>query len=349
MKPRVAINKNDAVFKHSEMWTDGWIQYCEKNEIPFELVDGYRYNIIEKLREFDILVWHPQNFVLSDMLEARSILSSAQKLGLKVFPDYNTSWHFDDKIAETYLLQSVNAPLPKSWMFYLLPECITWLNEEAVFPLVAKLKSGSGSNNVRLLKCKKQAIRYAKRMFLRGFKPSPSMIFKAKSKLQSSPDWKTAKSRLRRIPEFLRTLSRARMLPKEKGYVFFQEFIPNDGYDLKIVVIGNKVSGFARKTRKGDFRASGGGDLIYNNGLINKDIRDIAFRLCDKLKFQCMGFDFVVDNNTGKEYIVEMSFGFSQGALLNVDGYWDRDGILYAEPMNAPEEILKNILGTVSK
>ena len=44
-------------------------------------------------------------------------------MGLKVFPDFNTSWHFDDKIAETYLLQSISAPIPQSYIFYNYEDC----------------------------------------------------------------------------------------------------------------------------------------------------------------------------------------------------------------------------------
>ena len=31
-------------------------------------------------------------------------------------------------------------------------------------------------------------------------------------------------------------------LPREKDYCSFQEFIPNNGFDLKVYVIGDKIS-----------------------------------------------------------------------------------------------------------
>lgn len=343
-KLKVAICKNDKIFKHSESWTNVWAEYCKNNQIHYELIDGYRYDIIEKLKEFDILLWHPQNYVLVDMMEARSILNAAVKMGLEVFPDFNTAWHFDDKIAETYLLQTVNAPLPKSWVFYIEDACIEWLLNEARYPIIAKLRCGSGSNNVKMLETKSEAVRYTKRMFGRGYKAAPSLLYKAKSKAQSSHNWATVKSRIKRIPEFLHTLSRANKFPKERGYVYFQEFIPNDGYDLKVVVIGDKVSGFARNTRKGEFRASGGGDIRYENQLVTAEIRDSALAVNKAIKSQCMGFDYVVDKRTGKGFIVEMCFGFSNDALIQVGGYWHSDGKWHNEPLNASEEVLKNLL-----
>jgi glutathione synthase/RimK-type ligase-like ATP-grasp enzyme len=40
----------------------------------------------------------------------------------------------------------------------------------------------------------------------------------------------------------LRTLNSAKKFPNEKEYVFLQEFIPNNGNDLKIDVVGDKLS-----------------------------------------------------------------------------------------------------------
>ena len=76
------------------------------------------------------------------------------------------------------------------------------------------------------------------------------------------------------------------MFSKEKGYVYFQEFIPNDGFDLKIVVIGDKLSFIGRKIRKDDFRASGGGDLFYDKNLVTQNVISSAFSTNDKLGLQ---------------------------------------------------------------
>jgi glutathione synthase/RimK-type ligase-like ATP-grasp enzyme len=343
-KLKIAICKNDRVFNHSGSWSNEWMAYCKNNGISYEIVDCYLPDIIERLKGFDCLLWHINNYVLQDMMIGRSILYSAKEMGLKIFPDYNTSWHFDDKISETYLLQTINAPIPNSRMFYLPEDCISWLDKDAVFPLVAKLRCGSGSNNVTLLNTKNDAIKYTKRMFKDGFKAYPSIMLKTKSQFLSSGSWQVMKARLKRIPEFLVTLSRAKMFPKERGYVYFQEFIPNDGFDLKIVVIGDKLSFIGRYIRKGDFRASGGGDLFFDKSLVTKSIIATAFYTSDKLGFQCMGYDYVINSKTGKGIIVEISYGFSHTALLQAGGYFDRNGEWHDEPLNAPAEIIRNFL-----
>jgi glutathione synthase/RimK-type ligase-like ATP-grasp enzyme len=342
---KIAIHQNKKQFDHSTSWSYVWIDYCEKHNIEYVIIDCFQYNIIEKLRDYDCLLWHFSNYSYSDMLFARSILNSAKQMGLEVFPDFPDSWYFDDKIAETYLLQSINAPIPESYIFHIYDDVKKWVVQYDKFPIVAKLKSGSGSHNVKLLKSEADIIKYSKRMFRNGFNPSPNIFYKAKSNYNSSKDnKKLMMSRIKRIPEFYRTWKNARKFSHEKDYAFFQEFIKNDGYDLKIAVVGDKLSYIARHIRENDFRASGGGDCYYDRSLITKNIIDSAFQVSDKLNLQCMGYDYVVDSNTGEGKIVEMSYGFSHTALLQAEGYFDRTGVWHNEPMNAPEDVLKNMI-----
>lgn len=345
-KYRVAICRTvDEEIEHSTAWTIPWIEYCQENKIDYEIVNPYDNQIIDKLKKFNCLLWHFGNYIYQDMLFARSILYSAKQLGLDIFPDFHTAWHFDDKVAETYLLQSINAPIPRSQMFYDFSKFSNYVNDNMEFPSVAKLRCGSGSHNVKLLKTKKEALAYGKQMLLRdGYNPAPSLLYKASSNIKSAKNLKTYIARAKRIPEFIRTLRAAKKFANEKLYVFLQEFIPNDGYDLKIVVVGDKLSFFSRDIRRGEFRASGGGSFNYDKTRVPKNVIQSAFKISDELKFQCIGYDYVVDNKTGDGKVIEISYGFSHAALLAAGGYFDRQGDWHSEPMNAPKELLKNIL-----
>lgn len=341
---RVAIHKNDSMFKHSTTWNNPWIEYCDNNKIDYSIVNCFDNDILKTLNNYDVLLWHFNNYTLQDMLFARSILNSAKNKGLKVFPDFSTSWHFDDKVAETYLLQSVEAPIPESWIFYTYDSCKKWIHDENPTPIIAKLRCGSGASNVKLFEDNQSLTKYAKQMFGNGFKTAPSVLYKTKSNVKSAKDWETIIKRFKRIPDFVKTMKNAQEFPMEKGYTFFQEFIPNNGFDLKIVVIGEKLSFIARNVRKGDFRASGGGDIYFDKSLVTKDIIQSAFEISDQLNFQCMGYDYVVDTRTNKGKIVEISYGFSHTALILAGGYWDRNGVWFEEPLNAPDEVIKNIM-----
>lgn len=340
---KIAILFDDNEKLHSTNWSNAWIEFCKINTIEYQTINPFQNEINNILLSFDVVLWHFGNYSFKDMLIAKNILFPMEKLGKKVFPSINDAWHFDDKLAETYLLQAIKAPVPKSYYFYSLEDVnknIGKLN----FPVVAKLRNGSGSHNVKLLKSKQELLVYSKRMFTIGISSVPSLLYKASSNFKSSKNLNTFIKRLKRIPEFLKSLSSAKKFNLERGYVYLQEFIPNEGFDLKIVVVGDKLSFIGRNIRKGEFRASGGGDLFYAKEHITMDVINSAFKTNETLGFLCMGYDYVIDSKSKVGYIIEMSYGFSHEALLNANGYFDRKGKWHAEPVNVPHEILKNII-----
>lgn len=341
---RIAIHSNPDIFDHYSSWNKPWIEYCEKNKLDYELVDCYDYDIIEKLKNFDILLWHVFGNVIQDISFARSILYTAKNMGVKVFPDFDESWHFEDKVSETYILQSVDAPIPKTWMFFTESKLLSWIHNSGQFPVVAKLKSGAGSNNVTLINNANELKRYGRKMFSTGVSSSSKFTYKAISQVKSSKNINDIKSKLKKIPQYINKRRLSKQLPREKGYVYFQEFLPNYGYDLKVIVVGDKLSFVGRKIRKNDFRASGGGNLFYEKEILTNDIIKTAFKISDTLNFQCMGYDFVIDSRDKKAKIIEISYGFSHTAQLDLGGYFDREGIWHNEPLNAPVEILKNLI-----
>ena len=349
MKP-VGICINLLARQRKERWELAQIEeYLQHNDIPFEYVDCYRFDIVDVLPRYSVLFWHYDNYVNADQMEAQHILDIAESLGVRTYPDHYTGWHFDDKIAEMYAFQSVKAPIPASWVFYEKDKCHDWLKHEANYPLVAKLRRGSGSNNVKLLKTPREAVRYASRMFGRGYSPAQSLLYKSYSKIQSTHDWATFISRFKRIPDFLSARMFGRGMPDERGYCYFQEFVPNDGFDLKVVVVNGKCSFLVRKVRKGSFKASGGGDCFYDRTFITDEMIRTAFEVSENLKMQSVGFDFVVDKRSGSCKIIEMCYGFDNEALYNCKGYYDRDLQWHDEPLNVPVEILKMLLTKVKE
>ncbi|MAN58584.1 MAG: hypothetical protein CMC08_01960 [Flavobacteriaceae bacterium] len=329
---------------HSGNWTGPWVEYCKRHSLVYQIVDPTDLNIIQKAKTFDVCLWHFSGYNYTEMQLAPSILHSLEHIGKLVFPNFNDSWHFDDKIAQMYLLQNIDAPIPQSYVFYSNSNIQDFVRGNPEFPLIAKLKNGSGSHNVKMIQSSKQLFDYSKTMFSKGFSSSPSLIYKSTSNIRSAKSLKTMVNRAKRIPEFLRTRRKALQFPKEKGYVYLQEFIPNDGFDLKVVVVGDKLSFIGRSTRKGEFRASGGGSLFYDKKFISKELISVAFEVSDRLGVQCMGYDFVIDNRNNKPIIIEMSYGFSHSALLDAQGYFDRKGNWHNEPLNAPEEVLQNLI-----
>jgi len=104
---------------HSEgHFSTRWMEYCLKNEIDYKIVNAYSSNIIAQIIDCDIFMWHHDGYYHQDILAAKNILFALEHAGKKVFPDFNTGWHFDDKVAQKYLLEAIGAPLIPSYVFY---------------------------------------------------------------------------------------------------------------------------------------------------------------------------------------------------------------------------------------
>ena len=110
---------------------------------------------------------------------------------------------------------------------------------------------------------------------------------------------------------------------RDRGYVYFQEFISGNDYDIRVIVIGGRAFAIKRMVREDDFRASGSGNILYEK--INFDERTIklSFEISEKLHTQCVAFDFVYQDV--KPLLVEISYGFVKEVYDPCVGYWDRD------------------------
>lgn len=343
-KHRIAIHVDDKKI-HSSNWSLEWAKNCKDHDIDYDFINCYTLDSIKDLEIYDGVFWHFSHYSKCDMLFARSILASAKALGLTVFPDVEDSWHYDDKIAQDYLFDSLNINTPDSLILFDYESVTKWLKANPILPVVAKLRCGSGSQNVKLLKSQKEVLRYANQMFNKdGFSTVPSIIFKTKSNALSVKSIADVLGRARKIPDFINTLKKAKSLDREKDYLYMQSLILNTGFDLKIVVVGDKISFIGRKSRGNDFRASGGGSIFYDKKLVTPEVIELCFNASDRIGTNCMGYDVVIDKDSGVPYIIEMSYGFSHEALLGAGGYWNREHVWVDEPLNAPKEILLNAI-----
>ena len=80
----------------------------------------------------------------------------------------------------------------------------------------------------------------------------------------------------------------SRISGKERGYVYFQDFIPDNDHDIRVVVIGDKAFAIKRMVRENDFRASGSGSILYEKHHFDESIIKLSFDLAEKLKTQCV-------------------------------------------------------------
>ena len=334
MIKKIAIHKSGG-------YAERWITYCEANNIQYKTVNCYDNDIIEQLEDCDAVMWHHFHASPKDVKFAKQLLFSLEQSGKLVFPNFNTGWHFDDKVGQKYLLESVSAPLVPSYAFYSKKEALKWA-ESTAFPKVFKLRGGAGSSNVRLVKSRRKAKRLINQAFGRGF-PQYNRLGNLKDRWRKYRIGKTTLfDVLKGCIRIFYTTDYARMAGNEKGYIFFQDFIPDNHGDMRIKVVGERALGIKRLNRKNDFRASGSGYLIYKKSELNEDCAKIAFELNKKLKTQCIDIDFVFKGE--QPLIIEISYGSPPKGFDPCEGYWDSNLTWHEGNTDFCSWIIENLL-----
>ena len=324
-----------------------WMKYCEEHQYEYKTFDPYDSEIVDKIIDYDIILFDHHQADYRDVLFAKQLLFSLEQAGKIVFPNFRTGWHFDDKLGQKYLFEALGVQAAKSWVFYDKKSAYEWI-ETTDFPKVFKLRGGAGSANVMLAHNAREAKSFVRRAFGRGFAQ-----FRGRDYVRDR--YKAYKAKKITLRALIQSCGRliipteyTKMHAPEKGYAYFQEFIPNDGFDLRVIVIGNKAFAIQRKIRKGDFRASGSGLISYNKELFSRELIKTAFSINERVRSQSLVLDFVQDKQTGQLYVVEVSYGYSVAGYAPCPGYWTKDLEWHEGSVDSLSWILEDVIGKSS-
>ena len=325
-----------------------WIKYCQEHQYDYQTFDPYDVEIVDKIRDYDIILFDHNQSDYKDVLFAKQLLFSLEQAGKVVFPNFRTSWHFDDKLGQKYLFEALGIQSAKSWVFYDKKSAYKWI-ETTDFPKVFKLRGGAGSANVMLAHNAREAKRFVKRAFGKGFAQ-----FRGRDYVRDR--YKAYKAKKITLKDLIRSCGRliisteyAKMHAPEKGYAYFQEFIPNEGYDLRFSMCGEKAIAMKRYVRIGDFRASGSHICSFATEDIAKDAVEFAFECNDRLKMQACSIDLVRHIDNKQYYVVEVSYGHGMIEEGSSHGYWTRDGQHHEADFISINWILEEIVDQWSK
>jgi hypothetical protein len=290
----------------------------------------------------DALMWHWRHSDPAAKLFVRQLTLALGKTGIRMFPDAATAWHYDDKVGQKYLLEAIGAPLVPTQVFYDPASALAWL-ETAEFPQVFKLRCGAASVNVRLVPDRAAAIRLVRQAFGRGFPLRDDWALMRDDWAGRRRQW--SRKQLSRLLKHGCSGLRQRLLPigpRERGYVYFQEFLPGNDSDYRVVVIGKRAFGMRRGVREGDFRASGSNLKSADPGAIPPACIDLAFRTNAKMGCQCIAFDFLKDPR-GEFLISEVSYAFTSVRGF-FPGYWDESLAWHAGDFDLTHFMIEDLI-----
>lgn len=315
MKTTVAIHGSNGFARD-------WPDSAARLGLEVRRVDALGPTLWRDLEGCAALLWSVNHDEPTDLAFASHILQTVEKRGFAVFPNHRTVWHFDDKVAQKYLLEAIDAPLVDTWVFFSKREADAFL-ERASYPLVFKLRRGAGSMNVLLVRNVREGKRLAARMFGRGVRTFPlrggvtRMIHRARQTRSG------ASSIFDRGRRAARALARKLVRPmRESGYVLFQRFVPENSQDIRVTVIGDRAFVFFRRVRPNDFRASGSGLIEYPEfDGIPLDIVQEAFAVSRAMGSQSLAMDFVRDPVDQRPLLLEVSFSFVSALVERCPGH----------------------------
>lgn len=334
---RILVQRNSGYF------FPRWMEYLTKLGAVSVSIDFLSGEPIPRPDTYAGVMWH-LSMEPSILQAVESFLSPIEfYLGKKVFPNYATRWHFENKFSQKYLLESLGAKTPSTFCFWSRECALDWVSSYKDFPLVHKKGRGAGSVNVTLVRSRKHAERLINEAFSprgtwhqngyiqisgrKGLKKLTSILFNHLARLMDSAVH-LAYGKMPYLP-------RKFWMP-EKDCVLFQEFLPGNDFDTRVTIIGNRAFGFRRWNRPGDFRASGGGNLDHCIKGIDPRCIESAFQVSDNAGFQSMAYDFLY-NTKGEPVICEISFGYQNIAVYECPGHWDRK-LNWSEGHMWPEE-----------
>ena len=324
-------------------YSEGWIEYCKEKGIEYKVVNAYHNDIVKHLEDCDAFMWHHHHVNPTDTLFAKQLLFSLEQAGKRVFPNFNSNWHFDDKLGQKYLLEALKLPLIKSFAFYSKQEALQWAYDYQ-FPAVFKLRGGAGSTNVRLIKNKHEAVSIIKKAFGKGFRQFDPTVMIKDAILHYKIGEGGFKDIIKAIAHYFYPYQIEKAKSREKGYVYFQEFIPDCKFDIRVQIVGDKCYAMARSVRKNDFRASGSGVIDLDGSKIPVSVIKLSFEIAEALKVQSLAIDFVPFNDTYLIAEICYAWGIAYGELDY--GYWDSNLIWHQGRINPFKWMVELVLNS---
>lgn len=317
---KIAIHPDDYTSPGQPAQSDAssprWAAALEAAGHEVQWVDVRRPDILDQVRDCDGFMWRWAHFGGMSRVARRLLPVIENELGLCVYPDQKTCWHYDDKIAQAYLLKAAALPTPRTWVFFDRDAALEW-SASATYPLVIKLSAGAGSSNVQLVDDANAAATWIDRMFSRW-----------RTSLEDDDASQSIGKRAASAATVLTTGHVPSILREDhepqRGYVLFQEFLAGNDFDTRVTVIGNRAFGFRRMNREGDFRASGSGALSYDRDAVDLGAVRLAFAAARTLEMQSVAIDGL---KRGDDWVLgEVSYTYMSAAVHDCPGHWKLDG-----------------------
>lgn len=299
-------------------WHAGFADELEQKrragwDLAYELVDLDASDWVRAIGDADLVLWKSAYMgTQGASLFKEKIYFIEHFLGRLVVPNFASVWHFESKVAQSFLFAHFDVPTPATFTSQSWKESAERLASEPL-PIVMKRPHGSGGRGVRLYadrpraKAEIDSLLHQRRWEDLKEVHRPGALLAA---IRERWLWKRIGQRVLR-----NSMDRGRY-----GVVYWQEYLPGNDGDLRVVVIGDSTAfAFWRRNRPGDFRASGSGDIDYSRE-VPLDVVRYCVDLNRRLDFDSMAYDILFKD--GRFLITEMSCTYPDATIKDLAGHY---------------------------
>jgi glutathione synthase/RimK-type ligase-like ATP-grasp enzyme len=263
-------------------WTK-YSRFLDHNSFDYKYYNIHANNWVEEAKVFDIILgfFRCEFWHLQEMQEKYHFLETF--MGKTTYPSANHAILYENKRLEAHFAKYYGLSFANTYVTHDKSDALR-LVDCMKYPFISKIVPGSGSLGVEMIHNPTQAKKVVEQAFSRNGRRTFYNSF------------------------------------RQKDYVYFQDYVPNDGYDVRAMVVGKKWGlGGYRKVLEGDFRASGMNTAVYRD-LPEEPLR-IGRQVNKIIKSPFLCVDMVHDLE-GKYHIIEFSPTFQMPTVdyMVVDG-----------------------------
>jgi glutathione synthase/RimK-type ligase-like ATP-grasp enzyme len=231
----------------------------------------------------------------------------AEICGGRLLPNYLCSRALENKFVQELLKKKLGLRSPASELYGTIEE-IAEKADTLEYPTILKYPQGFGGSTVVKIDSPVQLMAELRRTMVATVE-RPTGLWHAISERRQY---------LRRVAQF------KRRYPLQTGRFILQEFLPNLGFDWKVLLFGNRLFCLKRFVRKGEFRASGSGNFSFAE-TPPAAVLDFASTVLRDLDAPWAALDIVEAG--GNPYLLEFQcVHFGLYTLMRNHCYYYRDG-----------------------
>src|SRR5271165_1950561 len=95
-----------------------WAEYLGQAGVDVKFVNLHSLDALNQVKDCDGVMWHWEYLPLERQSAPTILRAIEDYLEIPVFPNQRTCWHYDDKVAQWYLFQTLKVKTPKTWVFW---------------------------------------------------------------------------------------------------------------------------------------------------------------------------------------------------------------------------------------